>query len=449
MAMFLVYQDKKAKIGEVLSGIRSGRAIAFISDRFPLYTETLAYREYLYLERAGVHMVALSIYKENPGPLPNEAIAVLEKTRFVKNENLFKKAVALLIVSVTHPLRMLHAGGCLVLAGMINPFSIFRLAGDLLHGCVVARWAKKQGIEHVHVHHIGRAAAAMFVAHHLSGIPYSVTVYPADLNRVSSYGYLILKRAEWIVCMSQRQKKRLLAVAPDLPEDRIKILRPGVDVDLFKPRPKEPGLLHQYRLLTITRLSRDRGLDILVEACRILDARGLDYEAIIIGDGPLKEKLQAAANEMRLNHRIRFAGARRMEEIMESMAKADLFVLPKSGDEDGDVVGINMAMIEAMAMGIPVVTTETEGIRELVDESNGRLIESIDPVVLADVIEELLTQSFIRTELGAAARRRVERRFNLQKNVRNLMILFGVLCGEPEWNGSENGNGANGQGLNS
>ncbi|MDQ7052056.1 MAG: glycosyltransferase [candidate division KSB1 bacterium] len=90
----------------------------------------------------------------------------------------------------------------------------------------------------------------------------------------------------------------------------------------------EKESLFQYRLVTVTQLAPNRGLEAFLTCCKILDARHVDFEAIIIGEGPDRQKLQETANRYRLNHRVRFSGARRMEEIIEIMGRADLFVLP-------------------------------------------------------------------------------------------------------------------------
>ena len=426
MAMFLIYQEKKTGAA-TLNGYYKGKAIAFFSDVFPRYTETLSYREYLQLEKFGVHLVPIALKRNTPGPLPNEAIGILEKTQVIRQMGYGRKLSRHLLSLISHPILYPRTLLLQWLMAFIKPHRLFHYLQDFWNGILLVQLLRQKNIEHVHVHHVQRAAAAALVAHRMTGIPYSLTVYASDLATIDSYRYIILKNAAFIVCLSQRQKKMLLQVAPDLSEDNIKVLRPGVDLKQFSPRPKTPGLLHQYRLLTVTKLTPEKGLELLLHSCKILDARGLNFEAIIIGEGPEKERLQAITNEMRLNHRIRFSGARRMEEIIEAMARADLFVYPFPGERGSGADAVTMPMIEAMAMGIPIITTPAEGIQELVDETTGRLIKKLDAVVLADTIEELLTQSFIRTELGEAARKRIEKRYNLEKNAKHLMNLFGVL----------------------
>ncbi len=424
--MFLVYNEKKISKAIAQGNHAAKKKIGYFAYFLPWYTESQTYRELLQLRKLGVQVFAFSLKKELPGPIPNEAMPLLESTEILRKKNIFYRIGIYIAYLILHPFRYLKAAFLQFFQTPLNPIEKFRSLVQIWDGIVLARLLLKNGVEHLHIHHTTRAASIGLIAHRLSKIPYSLTVYSQDLNSDDRQQWAKLKNADFIICQLVQQREWLLEKYPTLDSEKVHVIRPGLDPSLFAPPEKSAEQMHQYRLISLTHLETVKGIDMLLKACKILDARGLDFETIIIGEGKKKLELQTMANEYRLNHRVRFSGALRMEEIIETMSRADLFILPSRKEEDDELDPLPMALIEAMAMGLPVVTYDSEAIAELVDETTGRRLSEEDPVKWADVIEELLTHTYLCNQLGQAARKRVEEQFHIEKNAKKIAELFGL-----------------------
>lgn len=421
--MLLIYKESRKMLPYLAE--QSGAArIAILAEVFPLYSESAAYREFLELQRAGIPVVPFAIRYAQPGPLPNDAMPVLEWTERVRSQIFLTKLRAHIGELLQHPARYLATFGMGLVRSFLWPPRILRALHHFHEGVVLAFLLQRRNIGHIHVYHMGEAASAALVASRISHIPYSLSLYGSDFSVRGWEARATLRRASRIIANSEMLRDRLLAKYGSLSEDLIKVIRIGVDVDVFVPQRKQRNLLQKPRILTVARLTHGSGIDVLLKACDVLEAREVDFEAIIVGEGPFKTEFQKLANAMRLNHRVRFTGARRMEEIIELMSRADLFVLPCRQEVKGDFEAITTPMLEAMSAGLPIIATRVDGIQELVDRSNGRILPEENYEALAEAIIHLLEDNRLRQELGQAARKKIQRQFNLKKNARKLAALL-------------------------
>ncbi len=420
--MFLVY-NQKSKTALRQGEAATESAVACLFDAFPRFTESVAYREVQQMESMGAQVALFSLQGPSGGPLPNEALVLIEKTTYLHELSFPRKAIIHLSRLLRRPGRyigtLLHA----LFAGD-SPFRILRHVCCFWRGVVVAHEAALLEITHFHIHHAAQAAEAGLVASRMLQIPFSIVVSSRDLQTVSGRTRKILQSAEFIVCRTQWEREKLLEIFPTIESRRVHVIPPGLDPDAFPYGRKVVEKMIRFRLVTIARLTADSGVRELIEACKILDARGVGFEAIIIGEGPERGEYQQICNRYHLNHRIRFPGARRMEEIVDILGRADLCVQPGPGmDASGARTGLT-AMLEAMAMGVPIVTVDLPAVREIVNESVGRLLPEFEPAALADVVEELLEQAQVRQKLAAAARRRVREQFHIADAVSALLELI-------------------------
>ncbi len=423
--MFLIYNEKQ-KQPLVGDGIEQRKTLAYLFYHFPRYTETYAYREVLQLDKLGVNMALFALRRDPPGPVPNEAVQLLEKTHYLQLVPFIRKVMHHAAMLIRHPFRYFGVLFKLMLWSGDVPLWFWRNWHTFWVGVILARKLQQKGLNHLHIHHAQKAASVGYVASQIARIPFSIMLYGKDLLSLKRDSRYAIRHARWVFCFHETHKETLLDLVPGLGKEQVRVLHPGVDANVFQPVSDKKESLFQFRLITVTQLEPNRGLEDLLKTYKILDSRDIDFEAIIIGEGPERRKLQDQANRLRLNHRVRFTGARRMEEIIESMGRADLFVLPLPKTRENDYEGIPMALLEAMAMGIPVITTEIEGIRDVVDESTGRVLKEPTPIELADVVEELLLKETLRERLGRRARRRIEKQYHLQETSLQLVQMLGV-----------------------
>jgi glycosyltransferase involved in cell wall biosynthesis len=176
-------------------------------------------------------------------------------------------------------------------------------------------------------------------------------------------------------------------------------------------------------VLAVGRLVEKKGFSDLVSACGILARRGVPLRLDVVGDGPLRPQLEAAAAD----HGVRavFHGALPNEQVLGLYRRATVYCLPCVVAASGDRDGLPTSVLEAMALGLPVVATSLNGLAEaVVHERTGVVVPGHDPEALADALKRLLGDPELRGDLARAARRHVEERFALERSVELLRSLF-------------------------
>ncbi|MEN8184299.1 MAG: glycosyltransferase family 4 protein, partial [Myxococcota bacterium] len=217
------------------------------------------------------------------------------------------------------------------------------------------------------------------------------------------------------------------------PDDRhkIKLVYHGVDLKKFSPGVAsiaDPEPL----ILAVGRLVEKKGLLELLDACGVLQKRGCAFRCLIVGEGPQREALEARIEELGLSRVVGLPGARSQEELVDFYRRATVFTLPCKILANGDRDGLPNVLMEAMAVGVPVVATAVSGIPEVVqDGENGLLLKEVDAAGLADALESLLQDPDRRRRLATGGRTTVEKRFDTRSNVRALVELLSAPEAQP------------------
>jgi glycosyltransferase involved in cell wall biosynthesis len=218
-------------------------------------------------------------------------------------------------------------------------------------------------------------------------------------------------------------------------EPRIYTIYNGVDLAELVSGQGERESGGMTRILCVASLIEPKGLVYLLEACELLRKRGCHVRCEIIGgpEEPLYTNYLIALKKMhrrlKLEDCVVFSGAQPFAKVLEAYRTADVFVLPCVEAQDGHRDITPNALIEAMAMKLPVVSTTITAIPEIVQDGvSGLLVPPRDSVALADAIARLIGDPHLRKELGERARRRVEERFDINKNIREYVDLFSSLA---------------------
>jgi len=179
----------------------------------------------------------------------------------------------------------------------------------------------------------------------------------------------------------------------------------------------------------VARLTEKKGLHVAIEACRQLKARGVPFRYHILGIGPWERRLRTLIEQYQLDEEIVMPGFKPSHEVKAMLNDADLFLLPSVTGADGDMEGIPVALMEAMAVGIPVVSTVHSGIPELIDnEDSGWLVPENDAHALADKLARVASLSEAQlVPVRQRARQKVEKEFNQQIIDRKLASLLHTL----------------------
>src|SRR5437870_5234494 len=178
-------------------------------------------------------------------------------------------------------------------------------------------------------------------------------------------------------------------------------------------------------VVAVGRLIPKKGFADLIRACGLLAERGKSFQCEIIGDGPLQNEFGAQIKELNLQDRVALPGAKPQREVRQRLAAANIFVLPSVVDPEGGMDNLPTVIMEAMATGLPVVSTKIGGIPEMVVESEtGFLVEPGDAVALANAIENLISDPALTQKMGRAGYERAQRLFSIERNVRELCVLL-------------------------
>jgi glycosyltransferase involved in cell wall biosynthesis len=288
---------------------------------------------------------------------------------------------------------------------------------------------KKMGIHHIHAHFANAPAAIAARVARARGIGYSISAHAKDIYLTSPDELRAnMAGAKFVVTCTGHNAAFLREVAPGVPVSK---LYHGIDCDQLCPGdapPQSPPLI-----LSVGRLRSKKGFDTLINACARLAADGLDFACDIIGYGPEEAALNAQITHLGLRSKVTLRGKMGHDDVVARMRSARVFALPCRIDADGDRDGIPNVVLEAMALGVPVVSTSVSGVPEVIDHGvTGILVDPDDAVALATAISDLLADQAKAKTLAQAARKTVARRFGEGRDMAMLNRLLLTATGQGE-----------------
>ena len=248
---------------------------------------------------------------------------------------------------------------------------------------------------------------------------------------ISSYlrkhGHAVYKslfmRGDMFLPVSERWKNRLIELG--CREQKIVVHRMGIDTSKFCYLPRKPGKDGKVRLLTIARLIEKKGVQYAVQAVADVLKRYSNIEYNIVGDGPVKNTLEDLIKGLNIGNNVKLLGWRQQEEIIELMKNTDILIAPSVVSEDGDEEGIPVVLMEALAQGMPVLSTQHSGIPELVqDGESGFLVPERNVNALAEKLAYLVKHPEIWSAMGQAGREYVEKCYNIDTLNDKLVDLY-------------------------
>jgi glycosyltransferase involved in cell wall biosynthesis len=295
-------------------------------------------------------------------------------------------------------------------------------------GAIAQRVLEAGSIRHLHAHFCHSATTVAMFAGRLCDLPFSFTAHAKDIYvRALNPGDLLqtkLRRARFAVTCVKANQERLASLG--LKGTPIYNIYHGLDTRQFAPRAGAAEKPATPMLLSVGRLVEKKGFPVLIEACRLLKDRGYRFQCQIIGGpGPCAQQVASLIRELALEDVVELRPALTQEELREVYRQATLFVLPCQIADNDDRDGIPNVLVEAMASGLPVVSTNISGIPELIEHGvNGLLTPQKDAGALAGAIARLLDAPALRRELGDRAREKVCRSFDAESNILALHRLF-------------------------
>ncbi|GEM_PF-29553 len=389
--------------------------VAYIVHKFPKISETFILNEILEMRKKGVQVSVFAL--EDPGETVRHPLVerVGPVTYLRRDRSLISRCGAHLYWAARRPLKYLRTL-CLAVGVGAGIRKAFLLDLDM------AVRIDRSRPQRVHAHFGDHAADAALLFHMVSGTRFSFTTHSYDIFRFPPKNYRIKSRlADRHITISE-YNKRYLVEHFGVDPGNVRVIHCGVDRSRLEAvaasRAEVSGLL-----VTVARLHHDKGIDVLARACRLLKDRGVSFRAEVIGDGPERGALERLIAQLGVGDVLTLLGNRTQDEVFDRLVHASCLVLPSR------LEGIPVSLMEAMALGVPVITTRICGIPELVrDGENGFLVESEDAEALAERITRLLGDRALRERFVQAARRKVAEEFDQITETDKLLAL---------WKGSE------------
>jgi len=407
------------------------RRIAYVMSRFPKLTETFILYEILELERLGVAVEIFPLIREREPVMHAEAQALVERAHF--SRPLAWKVLLAQGYWLRHrPGAYIGAWWRAVAGNLGSPKFLVRALAVVPQAAWFARQMAELGVEHVHAHWATHPALAAYVVQRLAGLPYSFTAHAHDIYVERPMLDEKLRAARFVATISAYNRRLLVELYGELAA-KVRVVRCGVDATIFQPPSERPSRATPV-LLCVGSLQPYKGHTYLIAACARLKAAGVAFQCLLVGDGELRGSLEAQIAQLGLGAEIRLLGQQTRAQVSALMSAADVMVLPSVTTADGKREGVPVALMEAMATGLPVVASASSGIPELVlDGRTGLLAPERDAAALAEALGRLCADASLRHRLGAAGREHVLREFSLATNVARLKALLLDEPGAAQW----------------
>ena len=393
--------------------------LAYLYSRYPVLSQTFCDTEMLELERRGVPLLVGSIHPPLTSIRHAHAARLQARVEYAPPSPILRFWEEKAKQDFRWP-------GKLVAQHDKKYGASFKPALRARNACYFAYLFAREGIQHFHVHFANRAAHTALFLKEIAGIPFSITAHGQDfMADLGSEELLreICAAAEFVAVETDYSRGLLSARCP---ESIAKIHRVynGMQLANF---PAAPAALPQgpVRILSTGRLVPFKGFHVLIAACAELKRLGVDFTCEIIGDGPLREKLQNQVAEQQLKSIVTLIGALPQQEVFEKLRSCDIFALASVIDEAGASDVFPTVILEAMASSKPVVSTTVAGIPEAVVHGlTGLLVPAGDSEALAKAIERLSLDQWLRVTFGTEGRARVEQYFQVETTIAPLVALF-------------------------
>jgi glycosyltransferase involved in cell wall biosynthesis len=397
-------------------------------SRFPKLTETFVLYEMLAVEAAGAEIELYPLRRERAQVMHPEARALVAQAHFAPLLSLpilKQNLVALL----RRPRRYLATLFVLLVRNWGSRRYFAGALGLFPKAVYFAAQMRRDRITHIHAHFASHPAAAAYVIHRLTGIPYSFTAHGSDLHRDRHMLLEKVKAAAFVVCISNYNREVVLGECGREWSPKVQVIHCGVDTGVFGPdgrRGAGPAGQNSsgaaLAVVCVGTLHPVKGQTVLIEACRRLRESGVSVVCHLVGDGPDRAHLTRQARDAGMEREVHFHGRLTRPEVAKLFQQADVVAAPSVPTRDGRREGIPVALMEAMASGVPVVASRLSGIPELVEDGRtGLLVPPHDTAALAGALARLKADPELRARLAAAGRSRVARAFDLKLNAAALV----------------------------
>ena len=387
---------------------------AYLFERFPSFGQTFCYREVAELYRQGFTPPIFSIRNPKDEPAQDWDARIVRCVHYLPEEK-----------ELLDDVRRASKKGRLApeIVAALDEWGRRTDFLRLYQAVHVGLRLQEAGIGHVHAHFAGMAARTAFWIAKFFPITFSFTAHANDIFAPGKFEIGLDKlvgAARVVVTETDYAEKFLRERFPER-ADRIHRIYNGLNLAEFG---RATFSSDPPSIVAIGRLIVKKGFANLIRACALLVERGRSFQCDIFGEGPLENQLRVQIEQLGLQEFVRLPGPKPQHDLRARLADASVFVLPSVPEPEGGMDNLPTVIMEAMATGLPVVSTRIGGIPEMVVENEtGFLVQPDDAVALAGAIEKLTNERSLGQRLGQAGYERAQRLFSIENNLRELCAL--------------------------
>lgn len=401
--------------------------VAYLVNQYPKLSHTFVRREILALEALGLSVSRFSV-RPMRGPMPDAEDQREQRiTRAILGGDAISLAMAMMLTALGHPLRLWRAVKLAVRMGRRSSRGVPVHLIYLAEACVLRRWLEADGAEHLHVHFGDNGAAVAMLCRVLGGPVYSFTVHgPGEFDHAPQLALdEKVRRAAFVVTISAFCRSQLFRWCDFADWPKVRVIGCGVDRRfLDSPTTPVPGA---PRLVCVGRLCEAKAQVLLVRAAAALREEGVAFELVLAGGGPMRGEVEREVHRLGVTDCVTLTGDVSGERVRELIVGSRALVLPSFAE------GLPVVLMEAMALGRPVVSTTVAAIGELVEPGvSGWLVPPSDlPRLIGAMREVLATSSERLSAMGRAGAEAVRRSHDIDTIAKELAQLFGATFSEP------------------
>lgn len=391
--------------------------VAYVLGIFPKLSESFIINEIVELLKRG-HDIQIFSYHLPKDYIRHEVFkeySLLERTHYFSFKGLFQ-------INLIYFLKYF-------LTGLVMDLLDFKVSARILEFNLKAAYfaavIRNSRVDLLHSHFTTTGSLSKRLSEFL-GIPYLLTAHAFDIY-MSQKNELrnVMEDARSIITISEYNKNYL---QQDIGiKNRIEVVRCGIDIEKFNPAFRSyPD--NKIKMLTVTRLVEKKGLEYLIKAIPIVLTEIKDIDLTIVGSGPLENHLKQVAKDLSVEEYINFRGGVSDSELKHYYENADMFILPCVIAGNGDRDGIPVAIMEAMAMELPIISTMVSGIPELVaDGISGILVPQRDEAAIAVAILKLSKDKDLRHRMGENGRKIINKKYNIVSESKKLVNIYNSM----------------------
>lgn len=393
--------------------------IVYILHRFPRVTDTFIFREIRALQKQGHSVQILSVWR----PRDDETLAEVlddwkDDVTFLLPSTSLRAGWRGLTTILRHPVRFADTLRLALqtsrpgLKGVL--FQLFYLAEAVLAASLLLNRGRLQ----LHNHFGDQSGTVTMLAARFCRLPYSISFHGPHIF-FDPLGQRIREKARAAAfnrCISFYCRSQVMLFMEEYSPERCPIVHCGVNSDKYPYREPRSAVTS---ILSVARLAPEKGFRYLLEAFSVAAKDDPTVQLRLAGDGPMRAELEEQARRLGVAERVVFLGHATEARIRDELAAADIFVLPSLAE------GLPVSLMEAMAVGVPVIATNIAAVGELIDDGrSGRLVAPTDASALARALLELMQDYDKRAAFARAGRAKIEAEFDVEREVTKLATEF-------------------------